>query len=141
MELINKKDALHAILHNDGQAAVAAVENIKPVDMVDDYPIRDLIIFAELCRESGVKKQDLERVSKDATWEAKTVYEATERAFKEIVYNKTEDGITAQFKVFLPPPINPERYMAIRGVRTLKIPEINTEDWTKYTRERGNTDE
>ena len=32
MELINKKDAIHAVLHNDGQAAVAAVQNIKPVE-------------------------------------------------------------------------------------------------------------
>ena len=30
MELIYKKDALHAVLHNEGQAAVAAVQNIKP---------------------------------------------------------------------------------------------------------------
>ena len=34
MELINKKDALHAVLHNSGQAAVAAVENIEAVDAV-----------------------------------------------------------------------------------------------------------
>lgn len=33
-ELIYKKDALHAVLHNEGQAAVAAVENIKAVDAV-----------------------------------------------------------------------------------------------------------
>ena len=34
MELINKKDALHAVLHNQGDAAVAAVQNIKAVDVV-----------------------------------------------------------------------------------------------------------
>ena len=34
MELIYKKDAIHAVLHNDGQAAVAAIENIKAVDAV-----------------------------------------------------------------------------------------------------------
>ena len=34
MELIYKKDALHAVLHNEGQAAVAAVQNIKAVDAV-----------------------------------------------------------------------------------------------------------
>ena len=34
MELIYKKDAIHAVLHNDGQAAVAAVQNIKAVDAV-----------------------------------------------------------------------------------------------------------
>ena len=34
MELIKKSDALHAVLHNSGQAAVAAVENIEAVDAV-----------------------------------------------------------------------------------------------------------
>ena len=34
MELIYKKDAIHAVLHNEGQAAVAAVENIEAVDAV-----------------------------------------------------------------------------------------------------------
>ena len=29
MELIRKSDALHAVLHNEGQAAVAAVQGIK----------------------------------------------------------------------------------------------------------------
>ena len=47
MELINKKDAIHAVLHNQGDAAVAAVQNIKAVDAVpvvhgyntrEDYP-------------------------------------------------------------------------------------------------------
>lgn len=32
MELINKKDAIHAVLHYQGDAAVAAVQNIKPVE-------------------------------------------------------------------------------------------------------------
>lgn len=32
MELINKKDALHAVLHNTGDAAVAAIQNIKPIN-------------------------------------------------------------------------------------------------------------
>ena len=31
MELIRKSDALHAVLHNQGDAAVAAVQAIKPV--------------------------------------------------------------------------------------------------------------
>jgi hypothetical protein len=31
MELIRKSDALHAVLHNQGDAAVAAVQEIKPV--------------------------------------------------------------------------------------------------------------
>ena len=32
MELIRKSDALHAVLHNTGDAAVAAVQNIKPIN-------------------------------------------------------------------------------------------------------------
>lgn len=34
MELIRKSDALHAVLHNTGDAAVAAVQEIKAVDAV-----------------------------------------------------------------------------------------------------------
>ena len=41
MELINKKDALHAVLHNSGQAAVAAVENIEAVNET----LRDKLIL------------------------------------------------------------------------------------------------
>ena len=36
MELIRKSDALHAVLHNEGQAAVAAVQNIKPILTITD---------------------------------------------------------------------------------------------------------
>ena len=34
MELIRKSDALHAVLHNQGDAAVAAVEEIEAVKIV-----------------------------------------------------------------------------------------------------------
>lgn len=33
-DLIYRKDARHAVLHNDGQAAVAAIEEIHAVDAV-----------------------------------------------------------------------------------------------------------
>lgn len=36
MELIYKKDALHAVLHNQGDAAVAAVQAIKPTAAYDE---------------------------------------------------------------------------------------------------------
>lgn len=36
MELINKKDAIHAVLHNTGDAAVAAVQAIKPTTVYDE---------------------------------------------------------------------------------------------------------
>lgn len=54
MELIYKKDALHAVLHNEGQAAVAAVQNIKAVDavpVVHGEWIRtdDNICYAHIC--------------------------------------------------------------------------------------------
>lgn len=53
MELINKKDALHAVLHNTGDAAVAAVQNIKPVDAVPlDWLIRYLDGFIETLGET-----------------------------------------------------------------------------------------
>ena len=32
MELIRKSDALNAVLHHQGDAAVAAVQNIKPIN-------------------------------------------------------------------------------------------------------------
>lgn len=41
MELIYKKDAIHAVPHNSGQAAVAAVENIKGIEMPADFMKRD----------------------------------------------------------------------------------------------------
>lgn len=53
MELIYKKDALHAVLHNTGDAAVAAVENIKAVDAVPlDWLIRYLDGFIETLGET-----------------------------------------------------------------------------------------
>ena len=36
MELINKKDAIHAVLHNEGQAAVAVVQAIEPTKVYDE---------------------------------------------------------------------------------------------------------
>ena len=35
MELIRKSDALHAVLHNQGDAAVAALQEIKPVAIMN----------------------------------------------------------------------------------------------------------
>ena len=44
MELINKKDAIHAVLHYTGDAAVAAVQNIKPVINTDEIDRKDKAI-------------------------------------------------------------------------------------------------
>ena len=37
MELIRKADALHAVLHNQGDAAVAAVQEIESILVPDDF--------------------------------------------------------------------------------------------------------
>ena len=37
MELIRKSDALHAVLHNTGDAAVAAVQEIESILVPDDF--------------------------------------------------------------------------------------------------------
>ena len=44
MELIYKKDAIHAVLHNDGRAAVAAVQGIKEVIDTDAIDAKDRTI-------------------------------------------------------------------------------------------------
>lgn len=36
-DLIRKKDALHAALHNDGQATVVAIEAIEPIDLMTKF--------------------------------------------------------------------------------------------------------
>ena len=40
---IKKSAALHAVLHNEGQAAVAAIEAIKPEDVVAVVRCKDCI--------------------------------------------------------------------------------------------------
>ena len=56
MELIYKKDAIHAVLHNQGDAAVAAVENIDPICTAKI--LRELGLFDEL-RELGSRLVEL----------------------------------------------------------------------------------
>lgn len=108
VELIRKSDAIHAVLHNMGDAAVAAVQGIKPVFTFTDglqearkvkmpeiktmtleewrennnavnpffdmeqiknykiygYKVRDLILFADMCKRNDVQEADL----KQAAW-------------------------------------------------------------------------
>ena len=54
MELIRKSDALHAVLHNEGQAAVAAVEEIEPVLIWTDAE--------KFFREKGAKQVKLPEI-------------------------------------------------------------------------------
>ena len=49
MELIRKSDALHAVLHNTGDAAVAAVQNIKPINQHGE--LREMLIDEMIDKE------------------------------------------------------------------------------------------
>jgi transcription elongation factor Elf1 len=51
MELINKKDAIHAVLHNQGDAAVAAVQEIKAVDAESLVMCGDCDLYNDLKEE------------------------------------------------------------------------------------------
>lgn len=55
MELIRKSDALHAVLHNDGDAAVAAVQAIKPINPHGE--LREMLIDEMIDRANRPKKQ------------------------------------------------------------------------------------
>ena len=59
MELIRKSDALHAVLHNTGDAAVAAVQAIKPINPHGE--LREMLIDAQIDREA-----EYERGKRDA---------------------------------------------------------------------------
>ena len=142
-EYIKRSDAIHAVLHNEGQAAVAAVQEIKAVDpfmdaMLYDYPVRDLILFAEACKIQHVTKDDLKRVVNDITWAAEAVYKATDEAMKNMA-----DDMTTTFRVELPPPINPKRLKKMEWhfdeLKSVKMPEIKTMDINEWRKEQ--TDE
>lgn len=113
-ELIYKSDALRAVLHNEGQAAVAAVEAIKPVDLYDTekllgYPMRDLLLFAEACRREQITESDLRSVVKDIEWGMRYCTREVERAWREAAesFSCGDDRIIVKAHI---PPINLERY-------------------------------
>lgn len=54
MELIRKSDALHAVLHYTGDAAVAAVQEIKPILTITDVD--------KFFRERGAKTVKLPEI-------------------------------------------------------------------------------
>lgn len=62
MELICKKDAIHAVLHNTGDAAVAAIENIKPI-----FRIADGLLGAKTVQICEIKAQTLDEWRKEQT--------------------------------------------------------------------------
>ena len=103
MELIRKSDALHAVLHNTGDAAVAAVQEIEPVNPFYDmeqienykiygYRVRDLILFADMCKRNDVQEADL----KQAAWNLELAVRAVMNERQEIVKN-TVDEFTIRF--------------------------------------------
>ncbi len=49
-EYIEKSAAIHAVLHNEGQAAVAAVQEIKAVNRDGRYLID--VVYCEECKHS-----------------------------------------------------------------------------------------
>ena len=98
MELIYKKDAIRAVLHNTGDAAVAAVQAIEPINPFLDieqienykilgYKVRDLILFAETCKRNDVQEADL----KQAAWNIELAVRAVMNERQEIVKNTVDE--------------------------------------------------
>ena len=75
MELIRKADALHAVLHNQGDAAVAAVQEIKPINSHGD--LREM-----LTDEMIDAKWKMDRIINDL----KRSYDAVHNEYKEEHY-------------------------------------------------------
>ena len=88
MELIRKSDAIRAVLHNTGDAAVAAVQEIKAVDPFDGqtmlgYPMRELLLFAEACRREQITERQIRDIAKDITFGMTFCRNEMERAWRE----------------------------------------------------------
>ena len=81
MELIYKKDALHAVLHNTGDAAVAAVQNIKAVIDTDAIDAKDRTIQGLLTQ---IKRKDksIERM-RDLMKHYKAAYRTAYKLYQE----------------------------------------------------------
>ena len=81
MELIYKKDAIHAVLHNEGQAAVAAVQNIKAVIDTDAIDAKDRTIQG-LLTQIERKDKTIERM-RDLMKHYKAAYKLYQEARNE----------------------------------------------------------
>ena len=81
MELIYKKDALHAVLHNTGDAAVAAVQTIKAVIDTDAIDAKDRTIQGLLTQ---IKRKDksIERM-RDLMKHYKAAYRTAYKLYQE----------------------------------------------------------
>lgn len=81
MELIYKKDALHAVLHNQGDAAVAAVQNIKAVIDTDAIDAKDRTIQG-LLTQIERKDKAIERM-RDLMKHYKAAYRTAYKLYQE----------------------------------------------------------
>ena len=81
MELIYKKDALHAVLHNTGDAAVAAVQNIKAVIDTDAIDAKDRTIQG-LLTQIDRKDKTIERM-RDLMKHYKAAYRTAYKLYQE----------------------------------------------------------
>ena len=114
MELIRKSDALHAVLHNTGDAAVAAVQEIKAVDPFDGqtmlgYPMRELLLFAEACRREQITERQIRDIAKDITFGMTFCRNEMERAWREATAKIVAGNVCIVAKAHVP-SINLERY-------------------------------
>lgn len=86
MELINKKDAIHAVLHNTGDAAVAAVQNIEAVIDTDAIDAKDRTIQG-LLTQIERKDKTIERM-RDLMKHYKAAYKTAYKLYQEARHDK-----------------------------------------------------
>ena len=86
MELIYKKDALNAVLHNEGQAAVAAVQNITAVIDTDAIDAKDRTIQG-LLTQIERKDKTIERI-RDLMKHYKAAYRTAYKLYQEARHDK-----------------------------------------------------
>ena len=95
MELIYKKDALHAVLHNTGDAAVAAVQEIEPVKVAElvsckeRLPEQNRMVLTAIYTTDLIWQKDGETIEEAA---ARVQAEAAARPRREIGAWNEEDG-------------------------------------------------
>lgn len=92
MELIRKSDALHAVLRNQGDAAVAAVQEIIPIRKIYGYDLMKLVAFAYACEKNCVSNYDL----KQAAWNLELAVRAVMNERQEMIENEMKK-ITMRF--------------------------------------------
>lgn len=94
------------------------------------YNARNLIMFADACKEQHVTNEDLKKVATDLTWAVQTVYDAAKRAMENVSFKMTDNGCVASMKYIFPPPVNPDRLKDmdfkwdISGCKSVKISDI-----------------